>query len=345
MSKTTIIGLGLVGNSIGMALKQAVVGTQSLHVTGFDPDRTREDMAVRKYASVDEIAPDLEAAVRGAQIVVIATPLAGAREVLAAIDPFLEEGATVTDTLSSKEQVIAWAGELLSPRASFVGGHPFSRIADLEADSGIQAPSAALFRNAPYCIIPSPTARNEALGEVIALVEILGARPLFIDAREHDSFIAAVSHLPSVAAAALLYTTARGATWSDMGMLAGERFKSATGTLSPGPADMRDNLLYNRQALLRWIDLYMLSLREIRDLLASDAPDALLSALEEMYGMRANWVLNNEATVDEHTMDPRNAARDVQLRAELREAIDESRPTRNFMGSYISDRIFRKKDK
>src|SRR5881628_766780 len=106
MNKTTIIGLGLVGNSIGMGLKKsfAGAGSQAAKVVGFDPDRAQEEAALRKHFSVDEIAPDLETAVRGADLVVIATPASAVREVLAAIDPFLDPGTTVTDTLSTKEQ-------------------------------------------------------------------------------------------------------------------------------------------------------------------------------------------------------------------------------------------------
>jgi prephenate dehydrogenase len=87
MNKITIIGLGLTGNSIGMALKRN--GAGSLRVTGFDPDSTREQLALRKHLSVDEIANNLEGAVRGAQLVVLATPPSAGGEVLAAIAPYL----------------------------------------------------------------------------------------------------------------------------------------------------------------------------------------------------------------------------------------------------------------
>src|SRR5436309_512923 len=153
MTKITIIGLGLVGNSIGMGIKKSPTGSQPLEVVGFDPDRSREGIALRHHASVDAVAPDLERAVRGAQLVVIATPASAVREVLGAIAPFLDEGATVTDTLSIKEPVMAWAGELLGGRASFVGGHPLSRSVDLESATDEDMPAPDLFAKAPYCIM------------------------------------------------------------------------------------------------------------------------------------------------------------------------------------------------
>src|SRR5687768_14929037 len=212
MSKITIIGLGLIGNSIGMALKRASAGGHGriaggIEVVGFDPDRSQEEAALRKYNSVDSIAPNLEQAVRGAQLVVISTPPSAAREVLNAISPLLDEGATVTDTLPNKEQVMAWAGEVLGPTNSFVSGHPFSRSIDLEMPPEDAVPNADLFRNAPYCLIPLRTSTDAAFSNVIGFVETLGANPLFIDPQEHDSFLAAVSHLPVVASTALLRMT------------------------------------------------------------------------------------------------------------------------------------------
>src|SRR5438874_6412133 len=155
MSKITIIGLGIVGNSIGMGLRRAGAAGQPVQVVGFDPDRAREEAALRKHLSVDAIAPDLERAVRDAQLVVISTPISAAREVLGAINPFLGEGAVVTDTLSVKEPVMAWAGELLGKGVSFVGGHPVSRSVDLETATDLDAPSADLFQKAAYCLMPS----------------------------------------------------------------------------------------------------------------------------------------------------------------------------------------------
>src|SRR5215216_5794003 len=98
-NKITIIGLGLVGNSIGMGLKKSFAsgGSQAARIVGFDPDRAQEEAAIRKHFSVDEIAPNLETAVRGANLVVIATPASAVREVFAGIDPFLDPGTTVTD--------------------------------------------------------------------------------------------------------------------------------------------------------------------------------------------------------------------------------------------------------
>jgi prephenate dehydrogenase len=334
MTKIAIIGLGLIGNSMGMAIKKNAANAQSVQIVGFDPDRKLEELALRQHASVDEIAPDLERAVRGAQIVVIATPPSAVREVLAAIDPFLEEGATVTDALPYKEQVMAWAGELLSPRVSFVGGHPFSRTVDLGTAAHSANPSADLFLGAPYCIMPAPSASNESLSRVIGLAETIGAEPRFLDPREHDSFMAATTHLPVAASAALMRVTTGSPAWSDMSGLAHGDFRSMADPLSADPVLLSDAIHNNRQSLVRWLDAYLIAVQEIRDLLAEDDRDALLTALTELHEAQTNWA--NPDAPD----SPEN-----RQRAELQQAINDSRPSRNLMGTYLTERLFRRRDR
>ncbi len=341
MNKITIIGLGVVGNSIGMALKRAgsaaAEGGQGqpsvppVHIAGFDPGREQEAAALRRYGSVDEIAPDLRRAVQGAHLVVVSTPAAAMREVLEAIGPMLDSGTTVTDTLSVKGEVMKWAGELLGPNANFVGGHPLSKTYDLATLPDEALPSADMFDGATYCVIPLPTATNESLNRVIWLAETLRAKPLFIDTLEHDSFVAAVAHLPVLAAAALLRLTAGGRTWQDMSLFAGPQFQSATEPLSADPELLAGGLLQNRQMVLQWLDQYMLALADVRDLAAGEDPAALSAALKQA-----------------HTLQTEHAHRDQkeqELRAELHQAIADTHPVRGLMGTYLSDKVLRRREK
>ncbi|MEO8285358.1 MAG: prephenate dehydrogenase [Chloroflexota bacterium] len=332
MNKITIIGLGLTGNSIGMALKKT--GAGNILVAGFDPDNAREQFALRKYMSVDEIAPNLESAVRGAQLVVLATPMAAAGEVLAAIAPFLEDGATVTDTLALKEPVMAEAGKVLGNGVSFVGGHPFSLTVDLDVADDNTAPDPDIFRGAPWCIMPLRGARNEALNTVINLAEALGGKPLFIDPVEHDSFLAAVSQLPVVASAAFLKTVAGSPAWIDMSGLAHGRFRSVSEGVAAQPELLASSLVDNRALLVRWVDQYMAALYDLRTLLANGNEEELGKILAETHAARLDWI-----TPDSDGMD------DARLRADLNQAISDSRPTQALMGSYLTERLFRKKER
>jgi prephenate dehydrogenase len=333
MNKTAIIGLGLVGNSIGMALKRAgAAEPDSLRLAGFDPDRSREEAALRRYGSVDEIAPDLERAVRDAQLIILTTPASATREVLEAIAPFVDESMTVTDTLSTKAPVMDWARELLGGRASFIGGHPFSRTMDLEAITDFDIPGPDLFQKAPYAIMPLPNARNEALNRVITLVESLGAHPLFIDPVEHDSFLAATSHLPFVVSAALLRVTSKSPAWSDMRAFANQQFKSVTDPMATDAQVLTDALIANRQMLLAWIDQYLLALQDLREQIAGNDRASLLASITECHDSRDAWA--NDETEE---------AKDAKLKAELRDAINDARPSHSLMGSFLADRFYRRK--
>lgn len=334
MNKTTIIGLGLVGNSIGMGLKKAFPGGQTLRITGFDPDRFREDAALRRYSSIDEVASSLESAVKGAQLVIISTPIGAVREVLVAIGPMLDEGATVTDTLFAKEHVMAMAGEILPIHISFVGGHPFSRSVDLDTATDDVLPQSDLFRGAPYAIMPSANSSDQSFNRVIALAESLGARPLFIDEREHDSFLAAVGQLPVLASAALLRITTGSPTWKDMSSFAHDHFESATEPLSGDMHGLADAFLSNQQPLLRWLDQYISSLYEMRDILVSNDAKMFKETLTELQNSHDTWLEGDSSGND-----------DDKIRAELRESINEARPGRGMMGNYLADRLFRKKEK
>jgi prephenate dehydrogenase len=348
-NKITIIGLGLVGNSIGMGLKKfyAGGGAQGARLVGFDPDRTREEYALRKHFSVDEIAPDLETAVRGASMVIIATPAEAMREVLEAIDPFLEPGTTVTDTLSTKEQVMAWAGEVLSEHSNFIGGHPVPRLVDTELPGeGAEAmPRADLFVKSPYCIMPLPSSSSEALNAVIYLAEALGAKPLFIDPREHDSFLAAVSNLPVLASAAFLDVTSGSPSWGDMSVFAREQFKQVAAPLSGDAEGLHAGLMNNRQAVLYWLDNYLLALQDLGDLLAKGDSEGLLALIKEAHNAHEGWVrMEREAADSDDPMAARRVSIDEETREQLSQAIEDSKPGRRLLGRYIGDRVFGKRD-
>src|SRR5690606_37793076 len=112
---------------------------------------------------------------------------------------FFSEGAVVTDTCSTKADILRWAAEFLPEYVSFVGGHPMAG----REKSGPKAASAALFKDASWAITPSARADESAVNTVQGMVETLGAVPLYIDAGEHDTYAAAVSHVPILLSVAL----------------------------------------------------------------------------------------------------------------------------------------------
>ncbi len=181
--RLAIVGTGLIGASIGLAAKRAAVE----HVSGFDPDADALVVAVERGA-VDEAAGSREEALAGAELAVVAAPVAElGREVASALAG-AGDGCTVTDAGSTKTAVCAAAGG--SPR--FVGGHP---VCGSEA-RGPEHASAELFQGATWFLTPLPETDAERYRLVHGFVSSLGATPVAVDPDAHDRLVALTSHLP-----------------------------------------------------------------------------------------------------------------------------------------------------
>ena len=291
MQRVTIIGLGLVGGSIGLGLRRWAEtngsgGRPALDVTGFDTDLEQQGYA-QKVKAVDRTAWDLAKGVQEADVVVVATPVAAMRETFEAIAPHLKGGATVTDTGSTKAEVLAWADELLPRGVDFVGGHPMAGKAQ-----SIEGAEADLFKGATWCVTPSVRASEEGIRTVLGLVAALGAEPFFVDPQEHDAYVAGVSHLPFVLAAALMRTVSTNASWRDMKSLTAGGFRDVSRLAAGSPAMHRDILLTNREAVTRWLDAYVATLTELRTTLQRE-PEAAAPALTDFFtearDARAEW--------------------------------------------------------
>src|SRR5829696_6040748 len=261
MQRVLIVGLGLIGSSIGLALRRwseerKVDGRKPLEVIGFDPNLDHQ-RAAEKLGAVDKGAWDLSKAARDADVVILATPVNSMRVIMQDLAPHLQPGTIVADTGSTKAQVLKWAGETLPREVHFIGTHPMAG-----KTQSIEAADADFFVGATWCVSPSVSASEEAVRTVLGLVAAAGAEPFFIDPDEHDAFVAGVSHLPFVLSAA------------------------------GSPAMHRDILLTNREAVSRWIDAVVGTLGEIRQTLASgdDQASASLDAFfSEARDARAVW--------------------------------------------------------
>ena len=266
--RITIIGTGLIGGSLGLALKAADL--PGVEIVGHDRSRDAANKA-RKIGAVDRAEHNLPRAVRGAGMVIIATPVLAVHEVLQQISPDLPEGCVVTDTASTKTTVLQWAAELLPPTVSFVGGHPMAG----KETPGIANADVDLFRGGAYCICPSVDAHEGAVRAVAGLAALVGAEPLYLDPQEHDQYAAAVSHMPLVLSTAL-FTLLRGSpAWPDLAPLASSGFRDLTRLASGDPQMSHDIFLSNREAALHWLDRIREELARYRDLLQGDAETLL----------------------------------------------------------------------
>jgi prephenate dehydrogenase len=278
----TIIGLGLIGGSIGLALRQ---GKKSKwEIVGYSR-RTETLAKALTTGAIERGETNLKDAVEGAELVIIATPVLTVREIFSRIAPHLASGCIVTDTGSTKVQVMKWAGEVLPPTVNFIGGHP---MAGREA-YGIQAAEAGLFRRCTYCLTPSEKASAEAIDTVVEMIRKLGAVPLFIDAQEHDHLVAGISHLPMLLSAALVSLTSKNPSWSKMSKLASSGYHDVTRLASGNPEVNSHICLSNQKAIVAWIDRFSQDLERYRQLVA-EGDKHLEQALTEANKARQEWL-------------------------------------------------------
>jgi prephenate dehydrogenase len=284
-NRVAIIGLGLIGGSIGLALRNAKSAQQ---VTGYDLGKGVTDRA-RKIGAIDQPYDALTDAVRGAELIILATPVGAMRSLLQNIATVASPGSVVTDVASTKTQVINWAEEYLPAPVLFVGGHP---MAGKEL-SGVDSASATLFQNRVYCLTPTKRTSPVAIDKVARLVEILGARVRFLEPAEHDGQVASVSHLPFVASAVLMNTVAEGAAWGDAAILAASGFRDMTRLAGGSPEVYRDICLTNSESIARWLNEYIRELSVIRDQIASHDGN-LIQAFTRAQQLRGQWQTSND---------------------------------------------------
>jgi prephenate dehydrogenase len=282
-----IVGLGLIGGSIGLGLRR---GKKSgWEIVGY----SRRQNTVAKALSLGAIErgeTKLRDAVNQAEFVIIATPVLTVKGIFSEITPHLRPGCIVTDTGSTKVQVMRWAREILPPAVDFIGGHPMAG----SETYGIQAAKAELFRGCTYCLIPSEKASPKSIDTVIGMIKKLRAIPFFIDAQEHDNLVAGISHLPTLLSAALVSLTTRSPSWSKMSKLAASGYYDLSRLASGNPEVNAHICLSNKEAIISWIDKFSQELERYRQLVAN-GDKGLEEALTEANKARQQWLNNLSA--------------------------------------------------
>ena len=291
----TIVGLGMIGASMGLALRQAGVASA---VIGHDKDMGVANQA-RKLEAVDRAEWNLISACENADLIILATPIGAIEPTLKAIAPYLHPGCVVIDTATLKAPVLAWAEAILPKEVHFVGTDPIivgQQPTGVEPQAtGLKAARADLFKDALLCLVPALQADPSAVKLATDLATILGAQPFFLDAAEHDGLLAAVDHLPAISALALLETAINQPSWKELRKLAGPPFELATHLASTDPSSYSDLAAANRDNLVRWIDALSASLASLRQELAEGTQESLAERFTRAVAERDRW-LNDRAT-------------------------------------------------
>jgi prephenate dehydrogenase len=286
MGTLAIIGLGLIGGSLGLALKRAQ--PENTTVIGYDRD-VDVLMRAHQYGAVQRTATSAAEAAQEATMVIVATPTISVRRVFAEIAPHLRNGTVVTDTASTKGEVQRWARETLPRGVHFVGGHPMAG----KEKSGPQAAEESLFDSRPYCVVPSVDASMGAVNAVVGLVTAVGGNPVFLDADEHDSYAAAISHVPLIASIALFNLAKNSAAWPELAALSGPGFRDLTRLASGEPEMAHDIFLTNRGNVRHWLDRYIEQLQGLAAMIEDDqegSSETLFKSLVETQMERDNFL-------------------------------------------------------
>jgi len=273
-----LVGTGLIGGSIGLALRRAGVT-----VCGFDRDAEHAAAALDAGA-VDALAPDLAAAVAGADLTVVAVPVGFVADT---VIEALDAGAgLVTDVGSVKGPVVA-AVEAARPDAAtrYVGGHPMAG----SEQEGLAGAHADLFAGATWVLTPTPRTDPAVFAEVRSWVSDLGAEAIAVTPELHDALVAVVSHVPQLAASTLMNVANRGNDeHAVMLRLAAGGFRDMTRIASSHPAIWPDICLANRDAIIGALDAYLDELTRVRSIVADGDRDALLTLLADARAARRN---------------------------------------------------------
>ncbi len=284
----TIIGLGQIGASIGLALKAR---NADVHLVGHDKD-ARSAKAAQEAGAVDAFKYNLPDSVREARIVILALPLAEVRETLEVIAPDLQEGTLVLDTAPAKGTVAAWANELIPQGRFYVGLFPSIHPDLLHGiEYGVKAARADLFERG-VTVVTAPHGIPENVFKLaMDFVALLGSLPLLMDTTEADGLLGKVHVLPQLIAAALLDATLDQPGWLEAKKLAARPYAAVTSGFAyhDDAMSLRDVSLETRENTVRLLNSYIASLVQLRDAIEDGDRDALGSRLENAWGGRVRW--------------------------------------------------------
>jgi len=280
--KITIIGVGLLGGSIGLA-----VGRRKLaRLTAGFVRRTASLKDCERAGAVDYATTDLLAAVWDADLVILCTPLGQMRSRVREMLPALKRGAIVTDVGSVKAGVVR---ELESPVAKagahFVGGHPMAGA----EKTGVSAARADLFANTVCIVTPTKKTNRAALKKVERFWNAVGSRVLELKPEIHDALVSRSSHLPHVVAATLASHVLSPAQPRHQAALCANGFRDTTRIASGSPEMWRDIALANRKNLGRSLDAFIADLQQIRSLVKKGDATAITKFFETAKKRRDNW--------------------------------------------------------
>jgi len=278
LRSVAIVGVGLLGGSIGLAIRAAGFATTRI---GIGRRKEPLDKAL-EYDAVDEVTMDMSVGIRQADLVVVCTPIGIMPAMFEQMAPHLADDCIVTDVGSTKSAVVRMARKHLGRNARFIGSHP---IAGSEK-TGVEFARADLFQRTVCIVTPTTKSEPAAVQTVMEFWKALGSHVHKLSPTRHDQVLARVSHLPHAVAAALVLMAERSRSTS----FAGSGFGDTTRIASGDPTLWRDIFGTNREAVLKALDVLERELHQFRRAVLNKDDEALVAWLAKAKTARDAWV-------------------------------------------------------
>jgi prephenate dehydrogenase len=290
--KITIIGVGLLGGSIGLAAKKRRVAGE---IAGFV--RSKKSMAdCEKFSATDFATTDLLAAVSNSDLIILCTPLAQMLPLAKQFLPALKRGAIVTDVGSVKSNVVRELESIMTKTgAHFIGSHPMAGA----EKTGVASARADLFQNAVCVLTPTKKSNVIAIRKLEKFWKSLGARVLKMDVAQHDLLVSRSSHLPHVVAATLANLVLNPTQPKSQAALCANGFRDTTRIASGSPEMWRDIALANRKNLSRSLDVFIADLQKFQRILKKSDTKSVSKFFATAKLRRDDWCASSASTSSE----------------------------------------------
>jgi prephenate dehydrogenase len=279
-STISIVGLGLMGGSLALALKPYVA---QLHAVDTNPDTIR---LAETMELTDKCTSDLGRGVSSADLIVLGTPVGNILEIIRGLPSFRPDGCIILDLGSTKRQICQEMSRLPSNFAA-IGGHPMCG----REKSGLPAASAHLYQGQTFLLCRNDRTTKMAESLILELIQAIGAKALFLTPERHDVLVSATSHLPYIVSSLLMAQVSFQAEKDPLAWrVSATGLKDATRLPGSNPAMMLEILMSNRDEIIRQIDGFQLEMETFKKRLVDRQDVTLLDWLEDVQQQHEDYL-------------------------------------------------------
>lgn len=274
--KVSIIGVGLIGASLGLAMRKRAL-CENIHGFGRNEGNL---LRAKEKGIIDSYSLDLKEVCEDSDLIVLSTPVGVFLEIVKNISPYLKKSSIIIDVGSVKGRLVYEIETIIPEGVSYVGTHPIAG----SDKSGIDDARPELFEGARCIITPTDKTDKNALEKVMHLWQRVGCHVELMDPMRHDEIYGAVSHLPHVIAYSLV--NAIGDIDSEFIKYAGQGFKDTTRIALSSPEMWRDIVIYNRENLLRFLEAFKENIEKIKGLIEKSDAEAIRDEFQKARNLR-----------------------------------------------------------